>query len=69
MREVRCKSGHLGWRSKLQKVYPSLESFAEYCLFYNLHVRLGYKTPKEAWSANPMCEGSVIPADFCKVHA
>ena len=55
------------WKSKLRKVYANLEEFKAYCEIYNLHTRLGYKTPENAWRYNPMIQGSTNPSDYKKV--
>lgn len=65
---VVCKSGIKGWQCKLQTNYSNLEEFQGYCEIYNLHGRLGYKTPEAAWQKNPVVQGSVIPSDFRKVR-
>jgi hypothetical protein len=57
----------VGWRSRLRNVYMDFEDFKNYCEYYNIHKRLGYKTPESAWRYNPMVEGSVNPRDYCKV--
>lgn len=67
MKTVRCKSGIKGWQCKLQKNYGSLESFKNYCETYNIHKRLGFKTPKAAWEANPTIQGSTDPSDLAIV--
>ena len=64
MKTIKCKSGVRGWQDHLQKGYDSLEEFKGYCENYNLHTRLGFDTPEEAWEANPVVEGSVNPSDF-----
>jgi hypothetical protein len=65
---VRCKSGVIGSRYRLQDSYSSFEMFEQYCNTYNLHTRLGYKTPKSAYKNNPMIESSVNISDFRKVR-
>ena len=64
---VICKSGVTGWQTKLQRNYESFEEFAGYCETFNIHKRLGYKTPANAWKRNPTIQGSVIPSDLRKV--
>jgi hypothetical protein len=59
-----CKSGVVGWRGKLRDQYASFSEFEYYALGYNLHGRLGYRTPTNAWRYNPTVEGSVNPLDF-----
>jgi hypothetical protein len=68
MKHVRCKSGLRGWQTRLKQNYGNnFELFQRYCLIYNIHTRLGYKTIKGAWISNPIIQGSVNPADFRKV--
>lgn len=64
MRKVKCKSGITGWQAKLQKVYSNLEEFIAYCENYNIHKRLGFKTPESAWNQNPVIEGSTCSSDL-----
>jgi hypothetical protein len=66
-KQVRCKSGLIGWQGKLQDQYKTADEFVSYSHTYGLHTRLGYATPEEAWEANPTVQGSVNPADFRKV--
>jgi hypothetical protein len=61
---VTLESGNRGWRNRLRSVYSSKEEFLGYCQTYNIHRRLGYKTPHEAWKRNPVIEGSVYASDF-----
>jgi ribosomal protein L6P/L9E len=70
MKRVICKSGIEGWQMRLKMVYVG--NYAEwvyYAELRGLHLKLGYTTPKEAWLANPMVQGSVDPSDYCKVNA
>lgn len=69
MKRVKCKSGIEGWQCKLRKNYANFEEFEYYAELRGLHIRLGYKTPRNAWLANPVVQGSVIPSDFRKVSA
>jgi hypothetical protein len=64
MKQVTCWSGIKGWRERLQKVYASCDEFIHYSELYSLHIRLGFHTPEEAWTANPLIEGSVIHTDY-----
>ncbi len=64
---VICKSGLRGWRCRLQENYTNEAQFEAYAELYGLHTRLGYKTTRGAWLANPIVEGSVKPSDFRKV--
>ena len=64
MRKANCKSGIIGWQSRLQKNYDSFEEFEHYSEIYAIHSRLGFNTAEEAWDANPIIKGSVIPSDL-----
>ena len=68
MKTVICKSGIQGWQSKLQKVYRSLGELEHYDKTFNIVKRLGYKSAKTAWKANPTIQGSVLPSDFRKIR-
>ena len=61
---VTCDSGLKGWQCPLKNNYADFDEFEYYSEIYGLHTRLGFKTPSEAWEANPLIEGSVIPEDF-----
>jgi len=65
--ETVCQSGLTGWRQRVQGLFDAFETFEACCESYNNHARLGYKTPRECWDANPVIEGSVIPSDYRKV--
>jgi hypothetical protein len=67
MKKVMCKSGLWGWQDKLRNMYDDFIEWENYSTTYGLHTRLGYKTPRTAWQANPIIQGSTIPSDFCKV--
>ncbi len=54
----------MGSQGKLQAGYDSFEEFEGYCEIYNIHSRLGFKTPKAAWKANPLVRLSVEPSDL-----
>jgi hypothetical protein len=60
----KCPSGLTGWKARLQTVYSSLAEFESYAEIYALHTRLGYRSPRSAWRANPMVRGSVNPSDY-----
>lgn len=62
--KVKCKSGLTGWQNKLWGNYKSFEEFESYSETYGLHQRLGFKSAKEAWDANPEAQGSTDPSDF-----
>lgn len=66
MRTVTCESGLRGWQGHLQDNYSGLEEFAAYCETYDLHTRLGFESPEDAWAANPVVQGSTNPSDFRK---
>jgi hypothetical protein len=68
MKTVTCNSGLKGWRDRLRKVYSDLEEFIAYDELYGLAERLGFKSAKLAWVANPLVEGSVEPDDYRKVR-
>ena len=61
---IYMKSGIKKWSDRLQNVYASFAEFLHYNQIYNLAARLGYETGQEAWLANPLVEGSVIPEDY-----
>lgn len=70
MKTVKTKrSGIMGWQDNLRHVFASLGEFQVYDNLYGYAKRLGYKSAKAAWRANPMVEGSVIPADLRKVKS
>jgi len=62
----KCDSGITGWKGKLQNQYEDFADFEHCCGIFDNHTRLGYKTPQEAWDANPTIQGSVIPSDYRK---
>lgn len=65
MKTVICKSGIKGWQQSLRKNYNNnLAQFKAYCDTYQIHSRLGYSTPEEAWEANPVIQGSTNPGDL-----
>jgi hypothetical protein len=59
-----CTSGLSGWRQSLQKNYGTFDDWEWHADTYGLHTRLGFKSPREAWDANPGIQGSVNPSDF-----
>jgi len=67
MKRKICPSGIEGWTGPLQQNYALFEEFERHCETYGLHTRLGYKTPEDAWKANPTIQGSVNPSDFSRV--
>lgn len=72
---VRCKSGVMGWRTRLRNIYAvtgvnaGFDEWLSYSAAYELSNRLGYKHARAAWNANPVIEGSVNPSDFRKVKS
>ena len=66
--QVKCKSGLRGWQSPLRDNYADFAEFERYAETYGLHRRLGYRSPRAAWNANPTVQGSVNPSDFRKVN-
>ena len=64
MKQVQCKSGFKGWQSRLRKNYDSFEEFEYYSAIYGIPTRLGFETAEEAWKANPVIRGSIIPGDL-----
>ena len=65
--QVRCKSGLMGWRTRLQNNYKDYAEWQDYACAHNLAARLGYVHTRAAWDANPIVEGSVQPSDF-QIH-
>ena len=53
-----------GWQGRLQKQYVDFAEFEAYSDIYGLAKRLGYKSAKSAWKANPTIAGSVYPEDY-----
>jgi hypothetical protein len=52
------------WQAKLRKNYANFEEFQDYAASYGLPERLGFRTAREAWGANPLIQGSTNPEDF-----
>ena len=67
MKTVTCKSGLRGWQGKLRKQYASFEEFQSYAETYGLARRLGYRSIRACWDANPTVQGSTDPGDFRRV--
>lgn len=67
--QVTCKSGLRGWQCPLRDNYAGFAEFERYAETYGLNRRLGYRSPRAAWNANPTVQGSVLPSDFRKVRA
>lgn len=63
-RRVMCKSGLKGWEGRLRDQYRSFSEFEACSMTYGLAFKLGFKTAREAWDANPLVQGSVEPSDY-----
>jgi hypothetical protein len=63
-RQVRCKSGIMGEKYRLRKPYANFEDFEASSDMYGVASRLGYRSAREAWDANPMIRSSVNPSDL-----
>ena len=61
---ITAKSGIKGWQDKLQRIYESFDEFVAFCDMYNIHARLGFNSPEEAWEDNPTIQGSTNPSDL-----
>jgi len=61
---VRCKSGLVGWRTRLRNNYTSFSEWESFSDMWGLCHRIGYGTAEGAWRANPVVEGSVNAGDF-----
>lgn len=68
MKKIKCKSGLTGWQCRLQDNYEgNYEEFEAYSNMYGIAKRLGFRSNKKAWEANPIIQGSVEPSDLCVV--
>lgn len=67
MKAVILKSGATGHQRRLRTDFKNFGTFESYCEVYNLHKRLGYKSPESAWKANPLIESGTNPSDYRKV--
>jgi hypothetical protein len=67
IKKVRCKSGFMGEQYKLRDAYVGFYDFKAWSEMYNLHTRLGYKTPETAWRYNPTVQSSTVASDYRKV--
>jgi len=64
------KTAKPSWKMRLQDSYDGdFEQWEMYDRTYNLAQRLGFRSAREAWEANPVIQGSVDPADFSVVAA
>ncbi len=53
------------WQKRLRENYDNdFEQWMAYAETYDLHNRLGYATPEDAWEHNPIIQGSTDPQDF-----
>ena len=52
------------WTAKLQDNYANRQEWTRYSMMYGLAKRLGFRSAKAAWEANPTIQGSTNPADF-----
>jgi hypothetical protein len=66
-RHVRCLSGCIGIRERLQDRYETLSDFRYWVGLYNIHRRLGYRSMIAAWRDNPLIESSCVPSDLRRV--
>ena len=64
MVRVRCKSGLMGHQGLLRAEYENFSEFEHYSEMYGLAPRLGFKTARQAWDANPVIQSSVEPSDY-----
>lgn len=63
-RRVRCQSGLMGERSRLQSRYRNAEEWHTFSAMYGLAARLGFSSEYAAWESNPVIESSVNPSDL-----
>jgi len=52
------------WTARLQDNYSDLKQWKSYSATYGLAKRLGFRSAKAAWDANPLIQGSTNPADY-----
>lgn len=52
------------WRSKVRKVYKSLDELIAYDEIYGIVKRCGYESAEKLWNDNPVLCGSTDPKDF-----
>lgn len=57
-----------GWQDRLQDNYYDFLEFERCAEVYGLAERLGYTSAQDAWEANPIVQGSVLPSDYCRVE-
>jgi hypothetical protein len=68
MKQVICRSGLQGWQCRLRENYANFAEFEANSDIYNLAGRLGFRSAKGAWKANPVIQGSVEPSDYQRVR-
>jgi hypothetical protein len=69
MKRVKCDSGIMGWKDRLQKVYHNFEEFQSYSQMYGISKRLGFKSDQAVWKKNPIVQGSVNTTDLKIVNS
>lgn len=52
------------WKSKVQKVYSSLDELKAYDELYAIVTSCGYDDAEKLWNDNPYLQGSTNPSDF-----
>lgn len=52
------------WKTKVKKVYSSLEELRAYDELYNIVSKCGYSDAEKLWNDNPFLQGSADPKDF-----
>ena len=52
------------WKTKVQKVYDSLEELKAYNNLYGIVKSCGYESAEKLWEDNPLLQGSTDPKDF-----
>lgn len=55
------------WTAKLRDNYRNKMEWTHYSMMYGLAKRLGFRSAKATWEANPTVQGSTDPRDFCIV--
>lgn len=68
MKSVICDSGIRGTQYKLHEGYDSFAEFEYYDEVYKIASRLGFKTARTAWIANPLIQSSVNHKDLRRVR-
>ena len=62
--KVRLASGVIGWRYRLQTLYPNFEEWKHYSDIHNLAQILRGNSAIEVWNANPIVQGGLNLSDF-----